>query len=84
MITKDNPIHRMKDIMRERTELALKLAPFYAALDLVGGPSDVESLEHIPAFREPWLRMRELQEEYDKNALVLALTWELHPIPVDR
>lgn len=76
MISKDNPIHRMKDIMRERTELALKLAPFYAALDLVGDSTNVESLEHIPAFRIPWVKMRELQEEYDQLALLIALGWE--------
>lgn len=77
MISKENPIHRMNEIVRERAQLALKLAPFYAALDLVSGEdADVSTLEHIPAFRAPWLQMRTLQDEYDKLAIDVALAWE--------
>jgi hypothetical protein len=80
MISEKNPIHRMNEIVRERMELVLKLAPYYNALNLIQeGVPDVDAsyLESIPGFREPWEKMTALQREYDNLAMNIAIAWEV-------
>jgi hypothetical protein len=74
-ISATNPIHRLRALQEEHNRLLMKLAPFYAAADLI--EAGVETLEHLPAFRPSWERTLEIRREMDQIQIDLAIAYEI-------
>lgn len=79
MISKDNPIHRLREIEETRARLLLKLAPAYAAVELLATEEnqiDVTLIEHHPVFKPIWEEVRALESEAMKLHIDLAVSYE--------
>ena len=79
LISASNPIHRLREINDELARLILKLAPAYAAIDLLKTEEngiDVTIIEHHPVFRPIWEKTRELDAEALKLQMELSISWE--------
>lgn len=79
MLKDSNPVHRVNAIIRKLQELSQKLAPFYAAFDLINDQdADISSLESVPAFRTLWLEKQQLDRELSTLLLTLAVVYHEH------
>jgi hypothetical protein len=75
LISKTNPVHALRALQEEHNQLLLKLAPFYAAVEMTG--AGVETLETVPAFVPLWERSTAVRQEMDQILIDLAIAYEM-------
>ena len=82
-ISPNNIIHQLKKVEDEIIEIRIKLKPFYEAYELLKDHEhenfNVDILEGIPAFREPWERLEKLKKELLLIHMRLAISYEKCP-----